>query len=292
MDSEQALAGQFEVDRPHLHAVAYRLLGSSDDAEDAVQAAWLKVSHADLDGVRNLTGWFTTVTARECLDQLRARKRRATVPLPDENGAPAETPTAAPADEEVLLADSVGRALLVVLDRLSPAQRVAFVLHDLFTVPFDEIGPLLDRSPANAKKLASRARAQLHGRPPADPRLSAEHLRIAKAFLSACQGGDLPTLLELLAPDVVRRADRVLLPDDVVSELHGARNVAEETRMFAAWARAGVVAFVDDAPGVVIAPAGHLVAALRLGIHAGQIHTVDVISDARRLETVTVTLPD
>lgn len=289
MNDEESLADRFEADRRRLRAVAYRMLGSVDDADDAVQAAWLKVSQADLHDVRNLSGWFTTVTARECLDQLRARKRRGESPLADEERTSAAA--AAPVDEEILLADSVGRALLVVLERLSPAQRVAFVLHDIFAVPFTEVGQVLERSPASAKKLASRARERLHGEPSAQSPYSAEHLRVVEAFLSASQGGDLPKLLELLAPDVVRRVDRVLVPDGVATEVHGARHVAEETTMFTARARAGAVALVDGAPGIVIAPAGRLLAVLRLSVHADQIQAIEIIGDAHRLATVSVALP-
>jgi RNA polymerase sigma-70 factor (ECF subfamily) len=291
MNADDSLATEFEADRPRLRAVAGRLLGSIHDADDAVQAAWLKASQADLRDVQNLTGWFTTVTVRECLDQLRARKRRGEELLADDQAMSVLASSAAPADGEVLLAESVGRALLVVLDRLSPAQRAAFVLHDLFAVPFGEVGQILGRSPVAAKKLASRARERLQGRPPADQRLTAEHLEIAAAFLSASQGGDLPALLDLLAPDVVRRADRVLVPDDVAAEVRGARAVAEETRVFAARAREGEVALIDGAPGIVIAPAGRLQAVVQLSIHAGHITAIDVIGDGRRLTSTVVTLP-
>ncbi|PRX96719.1 sigma-70 family RNA polymerase sigma factor [Allonocardiopsis opalescens] len=289
MKADESLAARFDADRPHLRAVAYRLLGSADDADDAVQAAWLKIDRADSHEVRNLTGWFTTVTARECLDQLRARRRRGEVALPGDGSALA--PPAPPAEDEALLADSVGRALLVLLDRLSPAQRVAFVLHDLFALPFDEIGRLLERSPSAAKKLASRARERLRGGPSAERAPSAEQLRIADAFLAASRGGDLPALLDLLAPDVVRRVDRVLVPEGVATELRGARAVAEETRIFAARARAGAVAVVDGAPGAVIAPAGRLQAVLRLDIDGDRIRGIEIIGDPRRLAAVTLALP-
>jgi RNA polymerase sigma-70 factor (ECF subfamily) len=290
VNDDNALAAQFEVARPRLRALAYRMLGSLDDADDAVQTAWLKTSHADLSDVHELAAWFTTVTVRECLDQLRARRRRAEVLLSDDQAISAFAPAVAAADEELLMAESVGRALLVVLERLSPAQRAAFVLHDLFAVPFDEVGRMLNRSPVAAKKLASRARERLHGRPPESRQPTAEHLRIADAFLSAAQGGDVPALLELLAVDVVRKADRVLIPGHAPIEMRGAREVAEETKMFAARARAGEVVLVDGAPGIVIAPAGGLQAVIRLSIHSGRITVIDVIGDPRRLATAAVTL--
>jgi RNA polymerase sigma-70 factor (ECF subfamily) len=218
-------------------------------------------------------------------------RRRGEVLVSDDRAMSASAPAVAAADEELLLAESVGRALLVVLGRLSPAQRAAFVLHDLFAVPFEEIGRMLDRSPIAAKKLASRARERLHGAPPEDRQLTAEQFKIAHAFLSASQGGDIPALLELLAPDVVRRADRVLLPDYVPGAVRGARTVAEETKVFAARARAGEVALVGGVPGIVIAPAGRIQAVIRLGIGHGRITSIDVIGDPRRLSGTVVALP-
>jgi RNA polymerase sigma-70 factor, ECF subfamily len=280
------LAQRFDADRQHLRAVAFRLLGSIADADDAVQSAWLKASRTDgIDGIVNLTGWFTTITAHEAFDQLRARKRRAEQPLADaeEFDRLAATPSA-PADQDVLLADSVGSAMLVVLDRLSPAQRVAFVLHDVFAVPFEVIGEVLDRSPAAAKKLASRARSRLHEGSPALPGRVAEHVEVVEAFLQASRGGDIATLLTLLAPDVVRRVDRVLVPDDVPTEVCGAREVAEETRRFAARARAGVAMLIDGVPGIVIAPGGRAQILLRLSIGADdRIHAIDISADTGAL---------
>jgi RNA polymerase sigma-70 factor, ECF subfamily len=290
VNDDNALVAQFEAARPRLRAIAYRMLGSLEDADDVVQTAWLKSSRADLSSVHELAAWFTTVTVRECVDQLRARRRRAEVLLSDDQAISAFAPAVAAADEELLMAESVGRALLVVLGRLSPAQRAAFVLHDLFAVPFDEIGRMLNRSPVAAKKLASRARERLHGGPAADQRFTAEHVKIVNAFLYASQGGDLPVLLDLLAPDVVRRVDRVLVPDHVASEVRGARAVAEETKMFAARARTGEVALVNGSPGIVIAPAGRIQAVIRLSIHSGRIAAIDVIGDPRRLAAAAVTL--
>jgi RNA polymerase sigma-70 factor, ECF subfamily len=290
------LAQRFEADRRHLRSVAFHLLGSVADADDAVQTAWLKASRSDFDSIKdiaNLTGWFTTITAHEAFDQLRARKRRAERPLadPDELDRLAGT-ASAPADQDALLADSVGSALLVVLDRLSPAQRIAFVLHDVFAMPFETIAGLLDRSPAAAKKLASRARGRLHADPAAEPRRAGQHLQIVEAFLAASRGGDMATLLELLAPDVVRRVDAALVPSDVPTELRGAGSVAEETRRFALRARAGAVMLIDGVPGIVIAPRGRARAMLQIGIGAdNRIHTIDITGDADRLRRAVLTLP-
>jgi RNA polymerase sigma factor (sigma-70 family) len=293
MSAIDDLASRFDADRRHLRSVAFHLLGSIADADDAVQSAWLKASNADLDAVENLTGWFTAITAREALDQLRARKRRAEQPLADATEWERVAPTAAaPADEDVLLADAVSRALLVVLDRLSPAQRAAFVLHDLFGVPFEAIGEVLDRSPGAAKKLASRARRLLTANPSAEPRRTREHLQIVEAFFAASRGGDIPTLLQLLAPDVVRRVDRILVPDDVPTEIRGAQHVAEETRRFTQHAEAGVVLLIDGAPGIAIVPAAHLRALLRIGIGDDRrIHTVDIVGDFQRLCAAELAIP-
>jgi RNA polymerase sigma-70 factor, ECF subfamily len=290
------LAQRFDADRRHLRSVAFQLLGSVADADDAVQAAWLKASRYgfdDLDKIDNLTGWFTTITAHEAFDQLRVRKRRAEQPLadPDELDRLAGT-ASAPADEDMLLTESVSSALLVVLDRLSPAQRVAFVLHDLFAVPFDKIAGLLDRSPAAAKKLASRARGRLHPGSAVQSRRAAKHLEIVEAFLAASRGGDIATLLELLAPDVVRSVDPALVQQDVPTELRGAREVAEETRRFAQRARAGAVLLIDGVPGIVIAPRGSAQALLEIGIGAdNRIHMIDITGDAGRLRRAGLALP-
>ena len=287
MGTIEQLAERFDADRRHLRSVAFHLLGSVADAEDAVQSAWLKASRADLDSIANPTGWFTTITAREALEQLRTRKRRAEQPL-DELDAEI---VSSPADEQTLLADSVSRALLVVLDRLSPAERVAFVLHDVFAVPFDAIGELLNRSADAAKKLASRARARLRAEPSADPPTTTQHAQIVAAFLAASRGGDISTLLQLLAPDVVRRVDRILVPGDVATEIRGARQVAEETRRFTRRAQAGTVVLVNGAPGIAVAPGGHLQVVLEIGIRDGRIHTIDIIGDTDRLRGVALALP-
>ncbi len=288
------LAERFETAREHLRSVAYHLIGSVADAEDAVQTAFLKASGADTRGIQNLEGWLTTITVHECMDQLRARKRRAEVPFSDlepRHASSASWDSDSP-EADALLADGVSRALLIVLDRLSPAQRVAFVLHDVFAVPFDDVGQLLNRSPTAAKKLASRARGRIRGRAPLHPRQSREHLRIVEAFLAASRGGDITTLLELLAPDVVRTVDPSLVPRHVATQARGARQVAEETRLFTKRARSGVVVLLDGTPGIGVAPRGRIRAVLRIDIGEDNlIHAIDIIGDHHRLDQITLTLP-
>ncbi|ETB09952.1 RNA polymerase subunit sigma [Mycobacterium avium subsp. silvaticum ATCC 49884] len=291
------LAQRFDDDRRHLRSVAFQLLGSLADADDAVQSAWLKASRADFAAVDNLSGWFTTITAREALDQLRARKRRAELPL----AAPEEldrlaVPASSPADEDTLLAESVSTALLVVLDRLSPAQRVAFVLHDVFAMPFETIAELLNRSPDAAKKLASRARDRLHAAPAGPPRRDGHrierHVEVVQAFLAASRGGDIAALLQLLAPDVLRTVDPVLVPADVPTALRGATRVAQETRRFAGRARAGAIMLIDGTPGIVIAARGRAQILLMIGIGADdRIHTIDITGDPERIRRATLALP-
>src|SRR5579859_5860679 len=230
-DHEQDwLAEQFEANRPHLRAVAYRMLGSLSEADDAVQESWLHLSRADSSAVKNLGGWLTTVVARVCLDQLRARKSRredslesagASVPEPimsrEDGGNP---------EDEALLADSVGLALLVVLDALTPAERLAFVLHDLFAVPYDEIAPIVGRSPTAARQLASRARRRVQGAA-TDPDVDVTRQReVVDAFLAASRGGDFNALLALLDPDVVLRADHAAVHEGASREVRGAVAVA------------------------------------------------------------------
>lgn len=286
------LARRFDADRRHLRSVAFQLLGTVADAEDAVQSAWLKASRADFDAVDNLSGWFTTITAREAFDQLRVRKRRAEQPLGGTDELDRLIPASAAADEDALLAESVSSALLVVLDRLSPAQRVAFVLHDVFAMPFERIAVLMDRSPEATKKLASRARGRLHAEPAAPPRRTADHLQVVEAFLAATRGGDIAGLLDLLAPEVVRTVDPALVPADVPTTLRGARAVANETRRFAQRARAGAVMLIDGAPGIVLVARGRAQVLLVIGIGADdRIHAIDITGNAERIRRAALTLP-
>lgn len=269
---------KFEAARPRLLSVAHRILGSYHDAEDAVQTAWTRVQSADLSEVAEPDAWFTTVTARLCLDQLRARERRGELPLLSDD----LTGEQAGADEIFLRREEVSRALLVVLGELSPGQRVAYVLHDLFAIPFDVIAAVLDSNIAAAKKLASRARARIGaGRPTAaaaaaDLSEAADRLDIVEAFLAAARGGDIARLVTLLAPDAVRTADPLLLPAGASTDVHGARAIAEETRFFADRIAAATPAFVAGDAGAVIAPGGHPFALIRFRFRDGLVCGIEI----------------
>ena len=285
MDEHDWLAERFEENRPHLRAVAYRMLGSLSEADDAVQEAWLRLSRSDTSGVENLPGWLTRVVARVCLDMLRTRTSRREEPLGVQpSGSIGNRPgRERDPEQEALLADSVGLALLVVLDRLAPAERVAFVLHDLFAVPFDKIAPIVERSPTTAKKLASRARHRTQGTATIPDTDLARHRHVVDAFLAAARGGDMNKLLAMLDPDVVRRADLAALPAGP-AELRGAQAVAEETRLFSRRARFARPALVNGAVGIVVAPRGRLRFAIGLTIKDDRIAEIDVVADPLRLQ--------
>jgi RNA polymerase sigma factor (sigma-70 family) len=283
MDDDDQLARRYEASRPRLRAMAYRMLGSLSDAEDAVQEGWMHASAAGAGGVANLEGWFTTIVARVCLDMLRSRKSRREDPLdPDEAaaGATAEGP-----ESEAMLADSVGLALLVVLDTLPPAERVAFVLHDTFGLPFGEIASITGRSPAAARQLASRARRRISGSEPDEPtsaRLTRQR-RLVEAFLAASRGGDLSGLIAVLDPDVVLSSDGAAVPAGVARTVRCAQAVARGARAAAMRSRYGRVALVNGAPGLVMAPRGRLVVALVFTFGEDTITGIDVIADPGRL---------
>jgi RNA polymerase sigma factor (sigma-70 family) len=284
MGDHDRLAERFETHRGHLRAVAYRMLGSLSDADDAVQEAWLRLSRSDTSGVENLAGWLTRVVARVCLDMLRARSSRGEEPLGLQRPAAiADGRGRRDPEQEALLAEGVGLALLVVLDRLAPAERVAFVLHDLFAVPFEGIAPIVERSPTATKKLASRARHRVHSNA---TRPDTDHTRqrqVVDAFLAATRGGDLTALLAVLDPEVVRRADRAALRAGAATELHGAQAVAEETATNARVARFAAPALVNGRVGLVVAPRGRLLAAIGLTVKDDKITEIDVIADPLHL---------
>lgn len=268
-----SMTARFETDRPRLHAVAYRITGNPHDADDVLQSAWIKISAAATDDVERPSAWLTTVVSREALDVLRGRRRRSEVEL---DGVDTYATDPEPQDESLLI-EEVGRALLVVLDRLSPAGRVAFVLHDLFGIPFDDIGEVLQRSPTAAKKLASRARSRVGGSHEYAAR--AADTAVVQAYLNASRAGDIATLIDLLAPGVIRIADRALLPPHIPSVVNGSADVAEQTRHFADRALVSATALIDGRPAVIIAPHGHLAAAMLFRIDHGVVNEIRVLAD-------------
>jgi RNA polymerase sigma-70 factor (ECF subfamily) len=280
------LAAQFEEHRPRLRAVATRLLGSGSEADDAVQEAWLRLSRTDPGSVENLGGWLTTVVGRIALNMLRSRSTRREDPLDDAPGGdrPADVPD--PADTAVL-ADSVGMALVVVLETLTPAERLAFVLHDLFDVPFDEIAAVVDRSPAAARQLASRARRRVQGQSPDGPTDDARRREVVTAFLAASQGGDFAGLVALLDPDAVMRADAATVAMGAPAEIRGAEAVAA---IFSRGARAARLALVDDVAQVVWMYRGQPKVVFAFSITGGTVTAIDQIGDPELLGDVEVTL--
>jgi RNA polymerase sigma-70 factor (ECF subfamily) len=280
------LAEQFEGNRGHLRAVAYRMLGASGEADDAVQEAWLRLSRSEPKSIQNLRAWLTTVVARVCLDMLRARAVRREDDLPDEipgAAAPLDPPDP---EQEALLAESVGLALLVVLDRLSPAERVAFILHDSFSLPFDQIGAVLGRSAAAARQLASRARRAVRGAKPAPT--GAEQRAVVEAFLAALRAGDVQGLLSVLDPDVVVHADAAAAGSGAAREIRGAVNWARGAVAFARHARFVSPALVDGQPALVSAPRGRLQRVVRFQITAGRITAAEIIADPGRVRAMNV----
>lgn len=284
MDEREWLAERFEENRDHLRAVAYRMLGSQGDADDAVQESWLRLSRADAGSIENLAGWLTTVVARVCLDMLRSRKSRhedpfdASLPEPIARSARGSDP-----EREALLAESVGLALIVVLDTLTPAERLAFVLHDLFGVSFDEIAAIIGRSPAAARQLASRARRRVQGAPKTSAADLARQRRIVDAFLAALRAGDVEGLLAVLDPDVVVRADVSGVAPGGPTEVRGARTWALGAITAARGVRFAQPALVNGAVGVVVAPKGRLFRVLSFTIARGRITQIEVIGDPERL---------
>ena len=287
MEREQFVTGEFEAHRSHLRAVAYRMLGSTAEADDAVQEAWFRLARADTSGVENMGGWLTTVVARVCLDMLRSRTSRREDPIGD--AAPEEIPSpvgAADPEHEAMLTDSVGLAMLVVLDTLAPAERLALVLHDMFGVPFDEIATVIGCSPAAARQHASRARRRVRG---VDPTTGAADLarrqQIVEAFLAAARGGDFDALLSLLAPDAVLRADAVAVAAGAAGEATGAAAVAE---VFAGRARVAQPALLDGAAGAAWAQAGNVRVVFDFTIVDGRIAGIDLVMDPATIAEIDV----
>ncbi|MGH6708168.1 MAG: sigma-70 family RNA polymerase sigma factor [Bradyrhizobium sp.] len=277
MDEKKFLAEKFEANRAHLRAVAYRMLGSTAEVDDAVQETWLRLSRTDTGAVENLGGWLTTVVARVCLDMLRSRKSRREDPM----GPDVPEPIASDEHErDADMADSVGAALLVVLEMLAPAERLAFVLHDMFAVPFEEIAPIVGRTPAAARQLASRARRRVQGTPPAPDADFSRQKGIVDAFLAASRGGDFEGLLAVLDPDVVFRADHAAQRLGSLAEIRGAAAVAET---FKGRATAAKPALVDGGPGLAVILGGQLRVVLRLTISGERISAIEAVADAERI---------
>ena len=281
MQDEEFWADRFEQLRPRLRAVAYRMLGSLAEAEDAVQESWLRVTRASGEDVDNVAAWLTTVVSRQCLNMLRARASRREEPLDVRLPDPVigEGDAADPA-EQTALADSVGLALMVVLDALDPAERLAFVLHDMFAVPFDEIAPMLDRTPAAARQLASRARRRVQGVAPTGRPDRAQQRRIAEAWLAAARGGDFEGLVALLHPNAVLRVDSGGADSRIV---HGAQAIASQASRYRAPRLQAHYATVNGGPGVVSSIDGVVVAVLAFAVADGLIVEVDILTDPVRL---------
>jgi len=304
---EETLAERFEGNRARLRAMAYRMLGSGGDAEDAVQEAWLRAARAGADDVANLDGWLTTITSRVCLDMLRSRQARREElagAADEEFGLRAAVGGASDVggpEQEAVLADSVGLALLVVLDRLGPAERVAFVLHDMFGVPFEEIAGITGRSSDAARQLASRGRRRVHGAAgqdgqdgapglpgsgPAAARRLARQRAVAEAFIAASRAGDRDALLAVLDPDVVLHADAAAAPVGRPAELRGAAAVANGARLSAQRSANSVLILVDGVPGIVYAPGGQVEIVLAFSYRDDRISGIEVIADADRLDAL------
>ena len=283
VDEAAWLTERFEEQRTRLRSVAYRMLGSGTEADDAVQDAWLRVSRADTREVDNLNAWLTTVVARVCLNMLRRRTKRREVPLDD--ASPAVTTSRSEdgdPEEEALLADSVGLALLVVLDTLTPAERLAFVLHDVFGVPFADIATALGRSQAATQQLASRARRRIQTSPEPDPDVSRQR-RVVDAFFAASRDGDFTALLQVLDPDVTLRIDGGRLRADASRVLHGAQAVAAHTATYAKLSPFVVPALVNGAAGAVVAPGGRVMSVMGFTVTRGRIVQIDALVDPERL---------
>jgi RNA polymerase sigma factor (sigma-70 family) len=274
----------FDVHRDYLGAVAYRMLGSRSEADDAVQETWVRLSRADTN-IENTRAWLTTVVARVCLDMLRSRKARREVP------ADAQLPANGPdPEQEAMLADSVGLALLVVLDTLTPAERLAFVLHDMFAVPFREIAPIISRSPEAAKMLASRARRRVRTAGVPDPDLRRER-EVVEAFLAASRNGDFAALLAVLDPDVTVRSDAFAAPPGTPTRLRGARAVAGQALAFSQRAKHAHTGLVNGAPAILVTPHGRLATVMTFMTSNGKILTIDVITEPQRLAQLAVESP-
>jgi RNA polymerase sigma factor (sigma-70 family) len=283
----QFLAEQFQAHRAHLRAVAYRILGSPDEADDAVQEVWLRLSRSDTGAVENLAGWLTTVVTRVSLNMLQARATRREAPFDASLSEDRQAAIAAGPEDAVVMADSVGLALLVVLEMLTPAERLAFVLHDLFAMPFEEIAPIVGKSPVATRQLASRARRRVQGADPIVGRDVARQRQVVAAFLAASREGDFSALLALLDPEVVLRADAATVAQGAATEVHGAQDVAET---FAGRAQAARLAVVDGRPGAVWSVGGTPRVVFDFTVREGVVTAIDLIADPETIASLDITL--
>jgi RNA polymerase sigma-70 factor (ECF subfamily) len=282
MTEGDRIVSAFEEQRPHLRAVAYRMLGSTGEADDAVQEAWLRLSRSDADEIENLGGWLTTVVARICLNMLRSRNSRREQPLDIHVPDPIVDPIdGTDPEHEAILADSVGIAMLMVLETLNPAERLAFVLHDMFGVPFEEIAPIVDRTPDAARQLASRGRRRLRAADPTPEPDLAEQREVVEAFVAAAREGDFDRLVNVLHPDVVLRAD--FGPGRDATEVRGAEAVISQARTFAAMGARGHLVRVNGGVGTVAFLDGELLSVGAMRVREGRIVEVDFLSDPARL---------
>ena len=292
MTGTEYLAERFEQNRDHLRAVAYRILGSATEAEDAVQEAWLRLSRTDNASIDNLGGWLTTVVARVCLDMLRARTSRREDELDEQSPSLPVRPLSAPnPEQEALLADSVGLAVMVVLERLAPVERLAFVLHDMFDLSFDEIASIIGRSPVAARQLASRARKRLRGGPAPSPAVSNQR-RVVDAFLAALRAGDFNALVSTLDPDLVVHTDAAAATPALPTEVRGAEFWARHTIKTAQGARAARAVLINGSVGLLIAPRGRLFRVLRFTFADERIREIHVIGDRTTLANLDLALMD
>jgi RNA polymerase sigma factor (sigma-70 family) len=290
MDDQDWLAERFEANRSHLRGVAFRMLGSLTEADDAVQESWIRLSRADTSQVDNLRAWLTTVVGRVCLNMLRSRKTRREASLETHLPDPIVSPEGGmDPEQEALLGDSIGLAMLVVLDALTPAERIAFVLHDVFAVPFGEIAPIVGRTPTAARQLASRARRRVQGAPVPDVDLDGQWA-VVDAFLAAARAGDFERLLAVLDPEVVLRSDGGVARPGLMSLVHGAQTVAEQAMTFRRFAESSTRILVNGTPGgIAWSPDGSPFAVLAVTVRGGRIVAIDVLADPDRLAQLDLT---
>ena len=291
MNDQNWLAERFEADRTHLRGVAFRMLGSVAEADDAVQEAWIRLSRTDTSDVENLRAWLTTVVGRISLNMLRSRRTRREASLETHLPDPILSPEGGPdPEQEALLGDSVGLALLVVLDSLTPAERIAFVLHDVFAVPFDQVAPIVGRTPTAARQLASRARRRVRGAPVPDVDLDGQWV-VVDAFLAASRDGDFERLLAVLDPDVVVRSDAGAARPGLISVVRGAQAVAEQAMSFRRFAETATRVLVNGIPGgIAWASDGTPFSVLALTVRGGRIVAIDVLADPDRLGRLDLTV--